>query len=88
MLKERKKVSASITPESLAYLEQLVASRRAANLGEAIDLAVEEMRHARDRKRDERAEPYSAGPSAEEVAEDRATMRAMRDRNPELYFDE
>lgn len=79
---ERKKISAAITPQSQAYLDQLIASGRAANVGEAIDLAVGAMRHARRRKRSERAEPYSAEPSAEEVAEDRATMRTVRDRNP------
>jgi hypothetical protein len=76
-----KEISAAITPRSQAYLEQLIALGRPANLGEAIDLSVQEMRS-------ERAEPYSAEPSAEDVAEDRATMSAMRDRNPELYFDE
>lgn len=88
MPNERKKISAAITPQSQAYLDQLITSRRAANLGEAIDLAVEEMRRANHRSRNERAEPYSAEPSAEEVAEDRATMRSMRDRNPEIFFDE
>jgi hypothetical protein len=46
------------------------------------------MRDASYRRRSERAKPYSAEPSAEEVVEDRATMRTMRDRNPEISFDE
>ncbi len=44
------------------------------------------MRRAVDGKRSKRAESYGTEPSAEEVAEDRATMRAMRDRNPECQF--
>jgi hypothetical protein len=88
MPNERKKISAEITTQSQAYLDQLIASRRAGNLGEAIDLAVEELHRSSDRKRSGQAQPYIAEPSAEEVAEDRATMRAMRDGNPELLFDE
>ena len=88
MPNERKKISAAVTAQSQAFLDQLVASRRAADLGEAIDLAVEEMRRSSDRKRTGQAQPYLAEPSAEEVAQDRATMRTMHDRNPELLFDE
>ncbi len=88
MQSSRKEISAAISPESYAHLEEVIASGRASDLGGAVDLAVEEMRRAIRRERSEQAEPYSAEPSPEEVAEDRATMRAIRDRNPELLFDE
>jgi len=88
MPNERMKISATVTPQSQACLEQLIASGCPADLGEAIDLVVDAMRHASERERSEHAEPYSAEPSPEELAEDRATMCTMRDRNPELLFDE
>lgn len=84
----QKRISAAISPESHAVLEEMIASGKAANFGEAIDLAVAEMRRADRRQRDRQAEPYPADPSPEEVAQDRATMRAARDSNPDLLFDE
>ena len=83
-----KKIAAAISPRSRAFLEEMIAAGKASNLGEAVDLAVEEMRLRQQRERHESAEPYSAEPSREEVAEDRATMRAAREANPDLLFDE
>lgn len=81
-------ISAAISAESRAVLEQMIASGKAANFGEAIDLAIEEMRRAGRRDRAQQAEPYTPEPTPEEVAEDRATMRAVHESNPELLFDE
>lgn len=78
MPNKRKKISAEITLQSQTYLEQLISSMRATNLGEAIDLAVEEMRQATDRKRSERSEPHSPEPSPEEVAQDPHHARGAR----------
>jgi ribosome-associated translation inhibitor RaiA len=84
------KISATISLQSRAVLEEMIASGKAANFGAAIDLAIEEMRRARNRKRkrNEKTEPYSAEPSPDEVAEDRATMRAVHESNPDLLFDD
>lgn len=87
MPSQRKNFSATIAPESRAFLEALVAAGRAANLGEAVDQAVEAMRRSDGARRDEHAEPYTAEPSSEEVAQDRATVRAMHESNPALLFD-
>ena len=75
MPNKSKKISAEITLQSQTDLEQLISSRRAAILGEAIDRAVEEMRQATDRKRNE---PYSPEPSPEEVAQDPHHARDAR----------
>jgi GTP cyclohydrolase III len=87
MQAQRKNLSAAIAPESYAFLEAFVAAGRAANLGEAVDQAVEAMRRSDGAQREERAEPYAAEPSSEEVAQDRATVRAMHESNPDLLFD-
>ena len=85
---KRKTISSTIAQESHAFLQAAIASGRAGNIGQAVDLAVEALRREDSRKRKERAEPYTAEPSTEEVAEDRATVRAVRDSNPDLLFDE
>ena len=84
---QRKSLSAAIAPESYAFLEAFVAAGRAADLGEAVDQAVESMRRSDGDRRDERAEPYTPEPSSEEVAQDRATVRSMHESNPDLLFD-
>lgn len=60
---KQKKISAEISLESHVVLEEMIASGKASDLGEAIDLAIEEMRRAGRRNRDQKAEPYSAGPT-------------------------
>jgi len=64
----------------------MIASRRVENVGEAIDLAIEALQRDDRRKSNGRAEPYAEEPSAEEVAADCATVRAMRDSNPDLLY--
>lgn len=85
---QRKSLSAAVAPESYAFLEVFVAAGKAADLGEAVDQAVESMRRSDGAIRDEHAEPYTPEPSSEEVAQDRATIRAMNESNPDLLFDE
>jgi hypothetical protein len=53
--KKRKKISTTIAPEGYAFLQTLIASGRAHNLAEAVDLVLEEVRRADNRARLEQA---------------------------------
>jgi len=50
----RQKISTTIAPETLAYLEKLIAKREAYTLAEAIDLVVERVQTVENRERLER----------------------------------
>jgi len=50
----RPKISTTIAPETLAYLEERIARGEAYNLAEAVDLVVERVRMAENRERLER----------------------------------
>lgn len=50
----RQKISTTIAPETLAYLEKLIAKREAYTLAEAIDLVVERIKSVENRERLER----------------------------------
>jgi hypothetical protein len=88
MPQTRRKVSGSVSPQTFAYLEKMIASRRVENVGEAVDLGIEALQREDHRRRNGHAASYAAEPSAQEVAEDRATVRAMNDSNPDLLFDD
>jgi hypothetical protein len=47
----RQKISTTIAPKTLAYLEKLIAKREAYTLAEAIDLLVERVQAAENRER-------------------------------------
>lgn len=74
----RQKISTTIAPETLAYLEQLVDSGRAANLAEAIDLAITRLRAVENRKRLERdTAAYFDQMSEAEFSEDQRLASAL-----------
>ena len=50
----RQKISTTIAADTLAYLEQIIDSGEAANLAEAIDVAVRRLRAVENRERLER----------------------------------
>jgi hypothetical protein len=50
----RKKISTTVSPETLRYLEELIDRGEAYTLAEAIDLLVERLRSAENRERLER----------------------------------
>jgi hypothetical protein len=50
----RQKISTTIAPETLAYLEKLIAKRETYTLAEAIDLVVERVKSMENRERLER----------------------------------
>jgi hypothetical protein len=47
----RQKISTTIAPETLAYLEKIIAKREAYTLADAIDLLVERVQSAETRER-------------------------------------
>jgi hypothetical protein len=88
MMPNRRKVTGNVSAQSYAVLESMIASHRVENVGEAVDLAIAALQRENRRKNNGHAAPYTAEPSAEEVAQDRATVRAMHDSNPDLLFDD
>lgn len=67
----RQKISTTIGPETLSYLQEIVESGEAATLAEAIDIAVQRLRTAENRERLERdTAAYFDHMSPEESAEE------------------
>ena len=50
----RQKISTTIAPETLTYLEKIIAKREAYTLAEAIDMLVERLKSVENRERLER----------------------------------
>lgn len=74
----RQKISTTIAPETLTYLQQLVDEGAASTLAEAIDIAVERLRAVENRERlacDTAA--YFDQMSEEELAEERRFASAL-----------
>ena len=68
----RQKISTTIAPATLTYLERIVDSGEATTLAEAIDIAVERLRAVESRERLERdTAAYFEQMTEEEVAEER-----------------
>jgi len=84
----RQKISTTIAPETLAYLERLISARKAATLAEAIDVAVQRLRAAENRQRLERDTAiYFDQMSDEELAEERRLGSALATSSRGLDFD-
>ena len=74
----RQKISTTIAPDTLAFLEGLVSSGEAATLAEAVDLAVERLRSIENRERlDRDTAAYFDQMSEEEMAEDNRLGTAL-----------
>jgi hypothetical protein len=74
----RQKISTTIDPETLAYLEQLIRDKRAGTLAEAIDLVVERLREFENRERLENdTAAYFANLTGEEAAEEQRLEAAL-----------
>ena len=74
----RQKISTTIAPSTLTFLEELVKSGEAATLAEAVDLAVERLRSIENRERLERdTAAYFDQMSEDEVAEDNRLGAAL-----------
>ena len=84
----RQKISTTIAPQTLAYLEQIVESGEAATLAEAIDAAVERLRAMENRERLERdTAAYFDHMSPEESAEEERLAVALSQAARGVNFD-
>jgi hypothetical protein len=87
--KRRKKVSTTISPESYAFLRELIRSGRAENLAQALDLVLEEIRRADNRRRLEQATAkYYDELTPEQIAEENELGGHMSQLSSEVLFDE
>ncbi|MGB9073863.1 MAG: hypothetical protein WCC22_14585 [Terriglobales bacterium] len=74
----RQKISTTISPAALAYLERLIEKGEVQNLAEAIDLAIERLLAFENRERLERdTAAYFANLTEEEDAEEKALESAL-----------
>jgi Arc/MetJ-type ribon-helix-helix transcriptional regulator len=84
----RQKISTTISPTTLAYLERLIEKGEAKNLAEAIDLAIERLLTFENRERLERdTAAYFANLTEEEDAEERALESALSQSVTGIDFD-
>ena len=75
----RQKISTTVAPETLAYLERLTDSGEAATLAEAIDKIVERLRVIENREHLERdTAAYFDGMTEEEEAEENRLASALK----------
>jgi Arc/MetJ-type ribon-helix-helix transcriptional regulator len=74
----RQKISTTISPSALSYLERLIEKGEVRNLAEAIDLAIERLLAFENRERLENdTAAYFANLTEEEAAEERALETAL-----------
>lgn len=84
----RQKISTTISPAALAYLERLIEKGEARNLAEAIDLAIERLLTFENRERLERdTAAYFANLTEEEDAEEKALESALSQSVTGIDFD-
>lgn len=85
----RKKVSTTISPESYAFLRELIRRGRAENLAQALDLVLEEIRRADNRRRLEQATAeYYQNASQESIDEENSLAAAFADMSGGIISDE
>jgi hypothetical protein len=85
----RKKVSTTISPENYAFLRELIRSGRAENLAQALDLVLEEIRRADNRRRLEQATAeYYQNASQESIDEENSLAAAFADTSGGIILDE
>lgn len=84
----RRKLSTTISDQSFRYLENLVTTRKAYSLAEAVDVAIQRLRQAENRARLEAdTAAYFANRSDEEVAEDKALEDHLSEALQSVDFD-
>jgi len=84
----RQKISTTISPRALSYLERLIEKGDAQNLAEAIDLAIDRLLVFENRERLENdTAAYFANLTEEEVAEERALETALYQSAAEIDVD-
>jgi len=86
---KRKKISTTIAPEGYEFLESMIATGRARNLAEAIDLVLDEIRREENRARLERMmEAYYENASPSAMAEENEIAEAFSRSAHEINQDE
>jgi hypothetical protein len=89
MATRRKKISTTIAPEGHAFLQSLIASGKAQNLAEAIDLVLDEIRRTENRAKLEHAmEAYYENLSPEAIAEENEIAAAFSRSAHEINLDD
>jgi Arc/MetJ-type ribon-helix-helix transcriptional regulator len=84
----RQKISTTISPTALAYLERLIEKGEVQNLAEAIDLAIDRLLAFENRERLERdTAAYFANLTEEEDAEEKALESALSQSVTGIDFD-
>jgi Arc/MetJ-type ribon-helix-helix transcriptional regulator len=84
----RQKISTTISPATLAYLQRLIEKGEAQNLAEAIDLAIERLLLFENRERLERdTAAYFDGMTPEESAEEERLGAALAQAARGIDFD-
>jgi hypothetical protein len=84
----RQKISTTISPATLAYLENLIDCGEVSNLAEAIDLVIERLLAIENRERLERdTAAYFDNMSPEESAEEQRLASALSEATRGLDFD-
>jgi hypothetical protein len=85
----RQKISTTISPSALSYLEELIQSGQARTLAEAIDLAIERLLVYENRERlANDTEAYFANLTDEEAAEERRLEAALSNSAAGIDFDQ
>ena len=85
----RQKISTTISPQTLAYLDELIRRGEARNLAEALDLAIERLLVHENRERlatDTSA--YFANMTEEEAAEEQRLEAALSQTSTGIDFDQ
>lgn len=84
----RQKISTTVAPETLAYLERLVRNREAGTLADAVDLVVERLLAVENRERLERdTAAYFDEMPEQEAAEDRQLAALLAGGGRKVDFD-
>ncbi len=84
----RQKISTTISPRALAYLERLIARREVQNLAQAIDLAIDKLLVFENRERLERdTAAYFDNMSPEESAEEQRMASRLSQAARGIDFD-
>jgi len=85
----RQKISTTVSPKTLAYLEELIGKGEARTLAEALDLAIERLLAYENRERlANDTEAYFANLSDSEVAAERRLEDALTQTTAGIDFDQ
>ncbi len=89
MTQKRKKISTTVDPDGYALLERIIASGRARNLAEAMDLVLQEARRMENRSRLERLmEAYYDHGAPDATAEENEIALAFSQSANEIKIDD